>query len=71
LCSLRTLRNSLAPVSQIPTELLSKIFVHSQDCGDISIVGEIDLTTRLPISWVCRHWREIALATPALWTVIA
>ncbi|TFK73676.1 hypothetical protein BDN72DRAFT_854678 [Pluteus cervinus] len=61
LCSLQALRNSLPPIAHIPIELLSTIFAHCPDDED---------KTRFSISWVCRRWRDTALAMPALWTDI-
>ncbi|TFK63597.1 hypothetical protein BDN72DRAFT_963813 [Pluteus cervinus] len=71
LCSLRTFRNSLPPISKIPTEILSKIFSESQEPIKSSFLDEVDLRSRFCISWVCRHWRRTALATPNLWTIIS
>ncbi|TFK59942.1 hypothetical protein BDN72DRAFT_748754, partial [Pluteus cervinus] len=67
LCSLRTFRNSLPPISKIPMELLSKIFHHSQEDDSSPFSDDVDIRTRFFISWVCRHWRETALITPSLW----
>ncbi|TFK72342.1 hypothetical protein BDN72DRAFT_836309 [Pluteus cervinus] len=71
LCSLRTLRNSLAPISKVPTELLSKMFSHTQDRTGSSFPDEVNFDTRFFLSWVCRHWRFTALATPSLWNIIS
>ncbi|TFK63594.1 hypothetical protein BDN72DRAFT_309456 [Pluteus cervinus] len=71
LSALRTLRNSLSPISKMPTEILSKIFSDSQQRRGSSFPDDADLDTRFFISWVCRHWRNIALATPNLWTIIS
>ncbi|TFK73678.1 hypothetical protein BDN72DRAFT_834552 [Pluteus cervinus] len=70
LCSLRALRNSLPPVSHIPAEVLSTIFAYCQDDADPSVIDKMDTKTRFSVSWVCRSWRETALATPALWSII-
>ncbi|TFK63592.1 hypothetical protein BDN72DRAFT_963808 [Pluteus cervinus] len=69
--SLQSLRNSLTPTSQIPIEILSKIFSFCQDYGEPSTVEHVDFTTRLSISQVCKHWRATALSTPDLWTMIS
>ncbi|TFK71932.1 hypothetical protein BDN72DRAFT_957660 [Pluteus cervinus] len=71
LCSLRTLRNALSPICKIPTELLSKIFTHTQEPDRSSLYDGVDLATRFVITWVCRHWRDIALTSANLWTVIS
>ncbi|TFK73679.1 hypothetical protein BDN72DRAFT_743536, partial [Pluteus cervinus] len=67
LCSLRALRNSLPPIAHIPTEILSTVFTCCQDDIDPSTIEKVDTKTRFSVSWVCRHWRNTALATPALW----
>ncbi|TFK60884.1 hypothetical protein BDN72DRAFT_778851, partial [Pluteus cervinus] len=71
LCSLRTFRNTLPPISQIPTEILSRIFFHSQKDNTPAFPDDVDAKTRFFVSWVCRHWRSTALATPGLWTAIS
>ncbi|TFK61758.1 hypothetical protein BDN72DRAFT_429966 [Pluteus cervinus] len=71
LSSLRSLRNSLAPISKVPTEILSKIFSHTQEHGELPLYEDLDITTRFYVSWVCRHWRNTAVTTPSLWTVIS
>ncbi|TFK63595.1 hypothetical protein BDN72DRAFT_847463 [Pluteus cervinus] len=69
LTSLKTFRNSLSPISKTPVELLSRIFVHAHECGNVS--ESKDLTTRFSISWVCRRLRSVALGTPSLWATVA
>ncbi|TFK61756.1 hypothetical protein BDN72DRAFT_849414 [Pluteus cervinus] len=69
--SLKTLRNSLAPVSKLPTEMLSKVFFHTQEDSNSLFHDNMDLQARFFVSWVCRHWRNAALGTPSLWSVIS
>ncbi|TFK68560.1 hypothetical protein BDN72DRAFT_841664 [Pluteus cervinus] len=71
LCSLRTFRNSFAPISKIPRELLSKVFSHTQEYSGLPLQDNMDVMTRFFVSWVSRDWRNTALATPSLWTVIS
>ncbi|TFK61754.1 hypothetical protein BDN72DRAFT_849411, partial [Pluteus cervinus] len=71
LSSLKTLRNSLAPISKIPTEILTKMFRHCYEPSEFPFSEDLDVNTRFFISWVCRHWRDTALATPNLWTIIS
>ncbi|TFK71303.1 hypothetical protein BDN72DRAFT_837910 [Pluteus cervinus] len=62
--SLKSLHNSITPVSRLPNELLSRI---------MNIAYPQSGTpphTRLILSWVCRYWRNIALADPQLWCMI-
>ncbi|KAI0264871.1 hypothetical protein BC834DRAFT_970441 [Gloeopeniophorella convolvens] len=61
--------NSLAPVSLLPTELLTRIFHLLRD--DQSYNQD----TSWPPSWitstrVCRRWREVSLSDPSLWSGI-
>lgn len=65
--SLRTKRNELSPTSVLPPEILSRIFVLARDWS-------VRVEFNNPASWicvghVCRHWREVALGCPSLWSV--
>ena len=62
--SLRGQRNTLAPVSRLPPELLSRIFLHARDMSD----GTEKVLP--PASHACRAWRALALACGLLWTQI-
>ena len=62
-------------INQLPVELLSHIFVlgthavnedsNGQECLPFNSES---VETPLILSSVSRHWRDIALTTPALWT---
>lgn len=72
--SLKSYRNSLAPVSRLPHILLTDIFilVHQSDRTD-NLFSLSLLPPPLPclqISHVCRAWRDSALQCPLLWTDI-
>ncbi|KAH7912426.1 hypothetical protein BJ138DRAFT_1112379 [Hygrophoropsis aurantiaca] len=69
---LRSQRNVFTCVSSLPAELLAKIFMdyahqaykgrrgtYSYDCESLMWIR---------VTHVCRHWRQVALAFPALWT---
>ncbi|KAJ7159929.1 hypothetical protein C8R43DRAFT_993920 [Mycena crocata] len=58
------------PVSTLPTEMVSEIFSHFLPVYPICppLVGKGSPTT---LTHVCHKWREIALATPALWRAIS
>jgi hypothetical protein len=66
---LRSRRNSLAPISRIPPEILATIFGHIVE----------NKTSRkyqkrpacLIVTHICRHWREVALECPSLWAFIS
>jgi hypothetical protein len=56
---LNVLRSYLRPINRLPPELLVHIF---------SFLGGGAFV--VPASHVCRRWRDVALDTPSLWTVI-
>ncbi|TFK68837.1 hypothetical protein BDN72DRAFT_878790 [Pluteus cervinus] len=57
-------RNKLASICCLPAEVLSEIFLY---CKDISGLPQI---MALTISWICQHWRHLALNLPSLWNTI-
>ncbi|TFK58522.1 hypothetical protein BDN72DRAFT_906661 [Pluteus cervinus] len=74
LWTLRSLRNTLPPISCLPNEILMKIFLICHDfnlLGDPNeIVQERRGKTRLTLSWVSHRWRSIALSFPDLWLFV-
>ncbi|TFK67835.1 hypothetical protein BDN72DRAFT_842601 [Pluteus cervinus] len=63
LFSLRVERNALAPINQLPIEIFIKIFS--------LLVGPKDKAIAiLPITWVTRHWRQIAVDFAELWSTL-
>ena len=56
---------TLSPISRLPTELLSEIMVEAYKSVPNS------LRVRLSLSWVSRHWRQVALGDARLWTRLA
>jgi hypothetical protein len=65
---LKTRRNTLAYISRLPTEIISRIFTtlaHSS-CMD----HDSDLSWIRSVTAVCGHWRTIALECPNLWSII-
>ncbi|KAH9918408.1 uncharacterized protein BXZ73DRAFT_3641, partial [Epithele typhae] len=80
---LRARINSHSPISRLPAEILSEIFLHSFDRpnresippflpSSTHIQDQIDehIATLLPLTHVCQSWRRVALQFPALWTDI-
>ncbi|KAJ8519732.1 hypothetical protein ONZ45_g3331 [Pleurotus djamor] len=64
---LHTRRNTHAAISKLPNELIAQIFL---ECSALN--GGDDFTyTRCRLMSICTTWREIALATPQLWTFIS
>ncbi|KAF8310156.1 hypothetical protein DL93DRAFT_1667850 [Clavulina sp. PMI_390] len=53
-------QNHLRPVSRLPNEVLSEIFLLSMDPDSKSVWDEPFLST-------CSRWRKCAVATPAVW----
>ncbi|KAJ6552226.1 hypothetical protein DFH09DRAFT_1038838 [Mycena vulgaris] len=69
--ALRTRRNSLAPISRLPTEVLAPILELCPTIDDDRPhfhTGNFIL--RLTSAQVCRRWREIALKSSHFWTHI-
>jgi hypothetical protein len=59
LTEVNALRSYMRPINRLPTELLIHIF---------SFLG--GGTFVVPASQVCRRWRDVALDTSSLWTII-
>ncbi|KAJ7661897.1 hypothetical protein DFH06DRAFT_1129078 [Mycena polygramma] len=57
------------PVSKLPNEIMSEIFIHFLPIYPLCppLVG---ISSPISLTQICRVWREIALATPALWRAI-
>ncbi|KAJ8522287.1 hypothetical protein ONZ45_g1081 [Pleurotus djamor] len=66
---LKTRRNEFSFIGQLPDEVLSTIFILMRDDA-LSSPSPAGKLTWLNISPVCRHWRQLSLATPALWSYI-
>ncbi|TFK65084.1 hypothetical protein BDN72DRAFT_218500 [Pluteus cervinus] len=60
LVDLYSIRNSLLPVSSLPSEVLSRVF---------SFVP-VEKATVLSVTHVSQYWRYVALGDPSLWTQI-
>jgi len=61
-------RALIAPISSIPVEILSAIFVHFMEEPTISMIK-----WRSVVCWISQvnsFWRAVALSTPCLWTTI-
>lgn len=68
---LRARLNALLPIARLPPEILGEIFSFY-----LLATKAIDSWSSQDYRWlvvthVCHHWREVALNTPGLWTVIA
>ncbi|KAL4264321.1 F-box domain-containing protein [Pleurotus pulmonarius] len=61
--TLRSRRNALAPISTLPPEILSMVFMYMEAASNHSLAW-------IKVSHVCQHWRAVALDSPRLWTNI-
>ena len=60
-----SLRNLLQPVNRLPPEILSHVarYVPDENAKDTRPI--------LPLTHVCRYWRESIISTPGIWTSIS
>ncbi|THU76244.1 hypothetical protein K435DRAFT_879484 [Dendrothele bispora CBS 962.96] len=61
---LKTRRNSHASISKLPPEILSTIFLLYRD----GTAYHWRTLAWIRVSHICRHWRNVALGCPALWS---
>ena len=57
----------LSPVRRLPSELLGEVFCH---CLPQNYKAEGAHKAVMLPSHICKHWRDVALSTPILWTNI-
>lgn len=68
---LRTVLNSLAPISTLPPETLCAIFSHATETdGSNAYKNAAAYRSMVNISHVCTHWRDVALGCPTLWSTL-
>ena len=67
--SLLTRRNTLAPISLLPPEILVRVF-HSLALDEPPISSE-ENSGWIRTTHVCRHWRQVALDDSSLWAKIS
>ncbi|KAI1794762.1 hypothetical protein LXA43DRAFT_883166, partial [Ganoderma leucocontextum] len=61
----------MSPIHALPVELLTRIFQLGVDSEPLPDDRDpCHLTFEVSISHVCRHWRQVALHTPLLWTTV-
>jgi len=62
-------------VFRLPTEILETIFIlcarEYQDRDRWTCFDTLDVPSWVNISYVCRHWRNVALNCPTLWSYIS
>ncbi|KAF9054164.1 hypothetical protein BJ165DRAFT_689365 [Panaeolus papilionaceus] len=61
-------RNALAPVSVLPPELLSNIFVVIRDATYHSFQDPADTFSWTKVAHVCHDWRRVAMSNAQLWS---
>ncbi|KAF9241062.1 hypothetical protein BU15DRAFT_73546 [Melanogaster broomeanus] len=74
ICALLTRKNALLPVSRLPCEILATIFLYQaysfyQDPRYLAI-RPWGAPPWANVSYVCRHWRSVALSCPSLWSFL-
>ncbi|KIM83550.1 hypothetical protein PILCRDRAFT_428344 [Piloderma croceum F 1598] len=62
----------VTPITRLPLEVLSEIFMQCIDVDSFDLHNERDLTPRLDkapllLGSVCSRWRRVSLSTPKLW----
>ncbi|KAJ6518208.1 hypothetical protein C8R47DRAFT_8409 [Mycena vitilis] len=69
------LSSYIYPVLTLPNEVISEIFLQSLDPADPPFPPSNSTLTGsaspLYLGHICQRWRDIALSTPSLWTVIS
>ncbi|TFK63507.1 hypothetical protein BDN72DRAFT_742772, partial [Pluteus cervinus] len=63
---LRAKRNALLPIGSLLPEILSQVFSFAL----IAENGNRRSEDLIPLTWVCRQWRDIAFEYPILWSSI-
>jgi len=71
LLDLKSRLNRLAPISDLPPEVLSEIFLYTAAVDSEDTYSTLWSTWTsygwIRVSHVCKHWRSVALSCPALW----
>jgi len=67
--TLGSLKNVDTPVNRLPTEILTRIFSCAMSSRPYS--GRFPYLFQIALSAVCKHWRQIILSNPLLWSSIA
>lgn len=70
IADLRFKRNSLLSINRIPPELLSNIFHFFRACTTVVARTLEARRVWVMVTRICRHWRDVALSTPRLWSYL-
>lgn len=68
--ALRTRRNTLVLIAQLPPELLLMIFQFLQALHSHELYSSLNRRKWITLSHVCTHWRRVSLESPNLWSHI-
>ncbi|KAF9051763.1 hypothetical protein BJ165DRAFT_1451175 [Panaeolus papilionaceus] len=66
---MKKMRNTFVPISLLPPEILTAIFLCYRDmcCNSQSTIGS-PWSQWIGVSYVCTQWRDLALNNPLLWS---
>ncbi|KAG1741192.1 hypothetical protein EDB19DRAFT_741599 [Suillus lakei] len=64
----RSYGNDLALISSLPPEILATVFRHFIDEWQSHPANGAPIC--VIFTHICRHWRQVAIASPTLWTYI-
>lgn len=67
---LKTQRNELARIFRLPSEILSAVFTHYAQAAPMGSYWRGTRMKWIDVAKVCRHWRDVALRCPHLWSDI-
>ncbi|KAJ7138719.1 hypothetical protein C8R43DRAFT_1131886 [Mycena crocata] len=59
------------PVLTLPSEIISEIFIHVLDFSSLDAPCPAPTLAPMVLAQICRHWRQIALSLPSLWSTIS
>ncbi|KAF8169503.1 hypothetical protein BJ912DRAFT_933810 [Pholiota molesta] len=67
--ALKSQQNTFAPISRLPTEILCEIFSLMKiiEPHGVYRVGGKPPLQWFKVTWISRHWRNVAIGSPSLW----
>ena len=70
LSNLRTQRNTFSSISRLPPEILASIFIQCARSHQHNRCPGYYIPDWVNVSYVCRHWRDVALNCSTLWSFL-
>ena len=67
LCNLRSQKNTFSLIFRLPPEILASIFIQ---CARSHQRNQRGIPDWVNVSYVCRHWRDVALNCSTLWSFL-